>query len=338
MRSRVIVAGRGGPDVLELVERDAPSPEPGQVRIAVEAAGVAYGDVMRRRGLLGPGRQFTPGYDVVGRIDATGPGVDQALTGERVAAMMPRVGTGGYADHVCVPAERIAAVPPGVAPDAAVCLGLNYITALQMLRRALGRDWSGKRILVHGAGGGVGTALLDLGRAADLQMIGTASPAKHDLVRAAGATPIDYRSEDFVARVAELTIEGVDAAFDGIGGENLRRSYRTLAPRGTLVAFGVSSANGLAGVAGWLGRLAVLKLRPDHRRVLLYLITVSRGAGWRQCRDDWAELLDRCARGELHPVVGARVPLAEATRAHQLLESAAVPGKIVLTGAGWAGE
>jgi NADPH:quinone reductase-like Zn-dependent oxidoreductase len=335
MRSRMILAGHGGPEVLEVVERDAPAPARGEVRIAVEAAGVAYGDVMRRRGLLGPGRRFIPGYDVVGRIDMVGDGADEGLVGARVAAMMPRVGSGGYADHTCVPAERIARVPPGVAADAAVCLGLNYITALQMMRRALGSDLAGKRVLIHGAAGGVGTALLDLGRAAGLRMIGRALHGKEEVVRAAGARWINSWGEDFVARVTELTGDGVDAVFDGIGGDNLSRSYRTLRPGGALVAFGVSSASGMAGMAGWLARIVALKLRPGRRRVHLYLITVSRGAGWRQCRDDWADLLARCARGELRPIVGARIPLAEAARAHELLERRALAGKIVLTAASW---
>lgn len=331
MRSRLVVtAGRGGPEVLEVIEREAPVPGRGQVRIAVETAGVAYGDVMRRRGLFAPRRRFTPGYDVVGLVDAVGDGADGALVGGRVAAMMPSAGNGGYADHVCVPAERIVPVPQGVAADVAICLGLNYISAHQMIHRLL-RLQSGQRVLIHGAGGGVGSALSDLGRAAGLVMFGTASAAKHDLVRAAGAVPIDYRSEDFVARIADLTGDGVDAVFDGIGGDHLRRSYRALRPGGTLVSFGVSGARGWRGVLTSLRVMAALRLRPDGRRVRLYLITASRGAGWRNCRDDWGQLLDRHARGELHPIIGARIPLAEVRRAHRLLDEAAVAGKILLT-------
>jgi len=330
VKSRVVVSrGRGGPEVLEVIERELPAPGPGQVRVAVEAAGVAFGDVMRRRGVLAPRRAFTPGYDVVGVVDQAGAGVD-AIPGRRVAVLMPKPGSGGYAEHVVVPADRLVAVPDGVDADVAVALGLNYVTAYQLIHRFVGLR-PGQRILVHGAAGGVGSALLDVGRAAGLEMFGTASSGKHDLVRRFGATPIDYRSEDFVARMAELAGGGVDAVFDGIGGGHLRRSFRVLGRRGTLVSFGVSGARGLGGLLAEAGVFVALKLRPDRKRVRLYLITVSRGASWRHCRDDWGALLALYQQGRLEPVIGARVPLGEVRRAHQLIDDAAVAGKIVLT-------
>ncbi|MCA9523975.1 MAG: zinc-binding dehydrogenase, partial [Myxococcales bacterium] len=248
----VLVRGRGGPDVLHVVQREVPTPRSKAVRIRVEAAGVAFGDVMRRRGVLAPPGAFTPGYDVVGVIDAVGETVSGDWLGRRVAAMMPSVGLGGYADHVCVPADRLARVPDGVPPAEAVALGLNYITAYQLLHR-FSPVRAGQRILIHGAAGGVGTALLELGEKLGLEMYGTASSAKHDLVRERGGVPIDYRSEDFVSRVAELTHGGgVDVVFDSIGGAHLRRSYQTLRPRGTLVSFGVSGDLS----RGWLGVIA----------------------------------------------------------------------------------
>lgn len=338
MKSRVVlVEGRGGPEVLHVVEREAPAAGRGEVRIAVEVAGVAYGDVVRRRGVMAPGRPFTPGYDVVGKIDALGEGADPALLGRRAGVLMPRVGFGGYADHVCVPAERLVLVPDGVEPDAAVCLGLNYITAHQLVAR-VARLRAGQRMLVHGAAGGVGSALLDVGRQRGLVMFGTASAGKQDFVREHGAEPIDYRAQDFVARIAELTAKpsgdaGVDAVFDGIGGAHLKRSHKTLAPGGTLVWFGISGdlERGLRGMLANAAAFVGLKLRPDGKRVRFYGITVTPGSGWRHCRDDWAELLAQHARGELHPVIGARVPLAEVRRAHELIDGAKVLGKIVLT-------
>ena len=332
---KVVVTAAGGPEVLQVVDTDAPSPRRGQVRIRVHAAGVAFGDVMRRRGVLAPRRPFTPGYDVAGVVDAIGAGVHGVDLGDRVAAMMPKAGIGGYADHACVPARRLARVPDSVDFDEAVCLGLNYITAYQLIHRFVNLD-AGQRILVHGAAGGVGTALLDLGRLAGLEMYGTASAPKHDLVRERGATPIDYRSEDFVERVAELTRgQGVDAVYDGIGGEHLRRSYQTLRRGGTLVSFGVSGDvdRGLRGVVGGMGAFLRLKLRWDRRRVRLYMITVSRGAWPSRCSADWETLLGLRAEGKLNPIVGARVPLADVSRAHELLDRAAVVGKIVLTNA-----
>jgi NADPH:quinone reductase len=326
-----MVTGRGGPEVLDLVRVDTPTPRPREVRIAVAAAGVAFGDVMRRRGMLAPRRPFTPGYDVTGVVEDVGRDADRALIGRTVAAMMPKPGIGGYAQHVCVPAERLVEVPDGVDPADVVALGLNYITAYQLVHRFVPLR-AGQRVLIHGAAGGVGSALLDIGRAAGLTMYGTASSGKHDFVRNYGATPIDYRGEDFVERMADLEPGGVDAIFDPIGGRHLARSYRALARRGTLVAFGVSGDidRGLLGVAAGMLRLAALKLRPG-RHVRLYLITMSRGTGWRHCRDDWATLLAMHRRNELSPVVGARIPFADVRRAHELIDGAKVTGKIVLT-------
>ncbi|MCC6620150.1 MAG: zinc-binding dehydrogenase [Deltaproteobacteria bacterium] len=327
----VMVTGRGGPDVLEVVERAAPSPGRGAVRIAVEAAGVAFGDVMRRRGMLAPRPPFTPGYDVVGRVEAVGQGAEPALVGRRVAAMMPKVGFGGYADHVVVPVARLVQVPDGVDPVDAVCLGLNYITAYQLLHRIVPLG-PGKRALIHGAAGGVGTALMDLGQRLGVELYGTASAGKHALLRERGATPIDYRSEDFVQRIAELTGDGVDAVFDSVGGAHLRRSYRTLRRGGTLVSFGLTgdSDRGWRGMLSQAGIYLGLKLRFDRIRLRLYMITATPGTGWRRCRQDWAALLTQHARGELAPLVGARVPLADVRHAHELVDGARVTGKVVL--------
>jgi NADPH:quinone reductase-like Zn-dependent oxidoreductase len=246
--------------------------------------------------------------------------------------LMPTPGVGGYAEHVCVPAARLVLVPDGVDTVEALALGLNYVTAYQLLERIVPLA-PGARVLVHGAAGGVGTALLDLARRRGLVVYGTASAGKHELVRSYGATPIDYRSEDFVARVRELTGgAGVDAVFDPIGGAHLRRSNETLRPGGTLVSFGASGdlERGLVGVLGGVASYLRLKLRADGRRRRMYLITLTRGTSWRHCRDDWTALLSLRARDEVHPLVGARVPFAEARRAHQLIDAAAVSGKIVL--------
>ena len=315
-----------------MVEGPVPRPRRRQVRIRVRAAGVAFGDVMRRRGILAPRRPFTPGYDVAGVVDAIGANVSGWRAGDRVACMMPRTGIGGYADHVCVPASRLVRVPNSVPADEAVSLGLNYITAYQMLHRLVALR-AGQRILVHGAAGGVGSALLELGGLLGLEMYGTASSRKHDLVRERGAVPIDYRNEDFVARIAELCGDGIDAVYDGIGGEHLEESYRTLRSGGTLVAFGISGDldRGLPAVIASISLYLRLKLRRDHRHARLYGIGASPQAWPANCRSDWQTVLGLRVRGLLAPVIGARIPLDEVARAHDLLDRAAVMGKIVLT-------
>ena len=332
MSRRVLVAKRGGPSVLEVRSQDLPNPGSGQVRIRVHRAGVAYGDVMRRKGVLAPPWSFTPGYDVVGVVDGLGSGVQDVQVGARVASMMPGPGFGGYADHVCVKTARLVSIPDEVTDDTAIALGLNYITARQLIHRFVDLK-PGQSALVHGAAGGVGTALLDLGHRHGLTLYGTASKGKHDHLRARDCIPIDYRSEDFVARIADLTEAGVDAVFDGIGGAHLAQSYQTLGEGGTLVSFGISGdvEKGLIGVAVGVSTFARLKLKMDGKRVCMYNITASKGTSPAHCRDDWQHLLGMAARGELAPVIGAVVPLDEVAKAHDLMDRAAVRGKVILS-------
>jgi NADPH:quinone reductase-like Zn-dependent oxidoreductase len=201
-----------------------------------------------------------------------------------------------------------------------------------MLHRSA-RVKNGERILVHGAAGGVGTALLQLGKEAGLEMYGTASRRKHELVSGLGATPIDYRSEDFLRGIRSLTGDGVDAVFDGIGGANLSRSYSTLRKGGRLVSFGFVGAvkGGRIEVPLSFARLFLFKLIPDGKKALFYGDTprfVEKDNAW--YRETLTALLSLLAEGKIKPVVGERIPLVEAARAHELMEKAAVSGKIVL--------
>lgn len=329
---RVVVREAGGPEVLVLEEVSLPEPSRGAVRLAVETIGVAFGDIMRRKGVLAPRGAFTPGYDVVGVVEAVGNGVSEDLLGQRVASLLPGPGLGAYASHVTAPASRLAPVPEGLDSETAVALGLNYITAWQLLTRVSPRS-EGDVVLVHGAAGGVGTAVLDLGQHLGLRVIGTASAAKHERVRARGGEPIDYKTEDFVARTRELTEgHGADLVIDGIGGAHLRRSYAALAEGGTLIALGVSGDvdQGLAGVVKGLSHMLSLKLRWDGRGVNNYGIGVSPACGPRACRDDFEALMALGAQGALSPELGCVLPLAEVAEAHRRMEAREVVGKVVL--------
>jgi NADPH:quinone reductase-like Zn-dependent oxidoreductase len=207
-----------------------------------------------------------------------------------------------------------------------VALVLNYVTAWQMLHR-VAKCQRGQRILVHGAAGGVGTALLQLGKLAGLELYGTASGGKHELVRQLGAEPIDYQREDFVARLQELTGDGVDAVFDPIGGKHLARSHRVVRRGGILVSYGVSSMLEQGTKAALLMMLLTnwYKLLPDGRRSAFYGIRDQV-----TIREDLVRLIELCHAGQLEPIIGARLPLSEARRAHELIEQRAVCGKIVL--------
>ncbi len=332
----VVISKRGGPDVLRLVEAPLPEPADGEVRVKIAACGVAFADVLMREGLYPgvPRPPFAPGYDVVGTVDALGPSVRDVAVGQRVVALTK---LGGYADYVCVPAASLVRAPDGVDDAEAVALVLNFLTAYQMIHRCA-RLVAGERVLIHGAGGGVGDALLQLGKLAGLQMYGTASRAKHEAIRALGATPIDYRAEDFVARIGELTGDGVDAVFDPVGGTQWKRSFACLRVGGMLIGYGFSSATVKGrrslskAAAGWLGmpRFQLLELMDETRSVMGYNVTVMKAARPEWYREDLSALLALLADGKLRPLVAERIPLAEAARAHQLLDDAAVAGKLVL--------
>jgi NADPH:quinone reductase-like Zn-dependent oxidoreductase len=330
---RVVVTRHGGPEVLQVVEEDLPGPGSGEVRVRVLAAGISAYDLMHRRSGSLPGAPrlpYTPGEDIVGVVDKLGEGVSIVEPGQRVAGY-PR--GGGYAEFICLPASELVPIPEGVDPAQAVCLVANYLTAYLMLHRTAGIR-SGERILVHGAAGGVGSALLELGKVAGLEMYGTASRYNHELVSALGATPIDYRTEDFVERIRSLTSDGVDAVFDPIGGaRQLWRSYRALRQGGRLLWFGVAATkdSGLRIIPLTLLMVFLLKLFPGGKQTPL----TPNLAEFAPAHPDWyretlAELLDLLAAGEIKPVVAERFPLAEAARAHELLERGGYAGKVVL--------
>lgn len=334
MNHRIVVSKHGGPEVLHVVEEATPEPGAGQVRLRVEAAGVsAYDLMLRRSGGSIPGTPripYTPGEDVVGVVDACGEGILDMAPGERVTAYT--LG-GGYAEYVCVPANNVVSVPSGIDAAQAVCVIVNYLTAyLAMHETAHVRQ--GERVLVHGAAGGVGSALLDLGRVAGLEMYGTASKRNHDFVSEHHAVPIDYRSQDFVKRIRDLVGEGVDVVFDPIGGaRQILRSYRALSSTGRLVWFGMAAAkkSGARVIPYTLLMLGLLKLVPGRRQAPL----MPALGDFIDAHPDWypkaqTELLDMLQAGELDPVVAERVPLLEAHRAHEILERGGHSGKVVL--------
>jgi NADPH2:quinone reductase len=329
---RVVITEYGGPEVLHVVEEPSlPEPEPGEVRVRVLATSAAFTDTMIREGNY-PGIKeklpFSLGYDMVGEIDALGEGVTGLSVGQRVAELTV---TGAYTEFLCLPAGRLVPVPEDLDPAEAVSLVLSYVTAYQMLHR-LAKIRVGQRILIHGAGGAVGTAMLQLGGRLDLEMYGTASAPKHGLVEALGGIPIDYKREDFVTRVLEATDDGVDAAFDGIGGGYFKRSFRTLRQKGTLVAFGFYSpwTEGGGSVPLDFARLTLWNLLPNGRSTAFYSIASWRNKHPDWFRDDLTTLFDLLGRDRISPAIADRMPLTAAADAHARVDRAGVQGKIVL--------
>src|SRR5215470_10335860 len=220
--TRIIVTQYGGPDALRVVEEECPEPKDGEVRVRVLAAGVSLPDLLMREGVHPekPPLPFTPGWDLIGVVDRLGKGVSGIEPGQIIAALPI---SGAYAEFVCLPQRELVPVPCGLDAAEAVSLVLNYITAYQMLHHSA-KVKAGQRVLIHGAAGGVGSALLQLGRLAGLETYGTCSSQSASAVSGMGAIPIDYQQQDFVKEIHRLTSEGVDIVFDGIGGSNLWRS------------------------------------------------------------------------------------------------------------------
>ena len=333
---RVVIANKGGPEVLRIVEEQVPEPGAGDVRVRILAAGVAYPDLLMREGihpLEAPHGPFTPGWDLVGVVDRVGDGVLGLERGQMVAAMPV---CGGYAEFICLPQEELVPVPAGLDPAESVSLPLNYVTAYQMLHRSA-RVAPRQRVLIGGAAGGVGTALLQLGRLVPLEMYGTASKRKHPTVSNLGGTPIDYQHFDFVEEIRRLTGDGVDVVFDSVGGTHLWRSLKALRAGGKVVAYGTLGGglagglrNRLRGLAsiGW--PVAVSFLVSGRERILIYSIQRLKRRRLDWFREDLTALLDLLRRGSIKPIIAERIPLVEVRRAHELLASGSVTGKIVL--------
>jgi NADPH2:quinone reductase len=268
---RILVTQYGGPEQLRVIEEDCPEPGEGEARVRVLAAGVSLPDLMMREGIHPetPKLPFTPGWDLVGVVDRLGAGVSGFGEGQIVAALPI---SGAYAEYVCLPQAELVPLPPGVDAAQAVSLVLNYITAYQMLHRA-SKVRAGQRVLIHGASGGVGSALLELGRLAGLEMYGTCSSRGAAVVSNLGGLPIDYQNQDFVKEIRRRTGEGVDVVFDSLGGTHIWRSRKALRPGGKVVAYGLTAS--LRG-----GRLASGRSGGRHRFRALAIFGVYIVAGW----------------------------------------------------------
>ena len=342
---RVVVDHYGGPEVLKVVEEDAPRPGPGEVRVRVLAAGVSFTDALIRAGtyLGGPKPPFTPGYELVGVVEELGLGCERLREGDRVGALTVY---GADAERVCVEEKYAVAVPEDLDPAEVVSLIFPYMTAYQMLHRTA-RVTSGETVLVHGAAGRVGTAALELGAVAGLRLIGTCSARDKAAVEGLGAVAIDYRNEDFLARVRELTGgKGVDVVLDGIGGRVSLRSFRALRvgdqimgdPGGRLVMIGnyntmVQGRKSWRGWLEWWPATAITWLwgtLSPRRRVMGYRVQKLRIPHQDWFAEDFQVLLELLREDKIHPVVAERLPFSEARHAHEMLESSAAKGKLVL--------
>lgn len=336
---QVWISKAGPPDVLQVRHAPEPQPGPGQVRVIVEAIGVNFADIVGRLGVYpdAPRIPFVPGFEVAGRIDAVGSGVDPTRVGQDVLALTR---FGGYSELICVPATHALPRPPTLTAEEAAAFPVAALTAYAALE-ALARVREGDRVLIHAAAGGVGLMAVDIARLHGATIFGTASATKHDFLRQRGVHyPVDYRQHDFVREVLRLTDgEGVDIALDSIGGRSWMRSYRALAPAGRLVICGVTAlAPGLR--RSWWGLLRFalgvpwlalnpVRLANDTRGVL----GVNLGRLWSHetLLRAWAEqVLAYQQAGHLRVHVDRVFPLEEAAAAHRYIQERRNVGKVVL--------
>lgn len=329
----------GPPGVLELREARDPLPERDQVRIRVEASGVNFADVMGRMGIYPdlPRMPCVPGYEVAGQVDAVGEDVGTDWIGRDVIALTR---FGGYADVVCVPEIQTFTRPEGMSAPQGASLPVNYLTAW-LLVEVMGSLHGDETVLVHSAGGGVGIAAIQLARHIGATVIGTASAGKHDFLRSIGVEhPIDYRSEDFEKRVAEITYErGVELALDAVGGASFRKSYRCLAPTGRLGMFGFSTAASGKTRSRWSllrGALGMPWFRfnpPALMSANKGVFGVNLGHLWDESPRvaQWMEALLSLARqGTIDPVIAASFPFEQAAEAHAFIQDRKNTGKVLL--------
>jgi NADPH2:quinone reductase len=277
---------------------------------------------------------------MVGVVDRLGNAVSGIEPGQIVAALPIH---GAYAEFVCLPQRELVPVPSGLDAAEAVSLVLNYITAYQMLHRSA-KVRAGQRALIHGAAGGVGTALLQLGRLAGLEMYGTCSSRSAPAVTDLGCIPIDYEHQDFAKGIHRLTGDGVDVVFDPIGGTHLWHSRRALRPGGRVVGYGLrSSLRGEGLASGRPGRRQRFRgsaifglyiaggwLLPGRKRVVPYSIQTLKRLKPEFFRQDLIALFDLLRQKKIKPFIARRFPLTEARHAQELLARGGVTGKIVL--------
>ena len=337
--TEVVMPSIGEPESLRLSTRDLPPPGPGQALIRVEATGISFAEQQMRRGKYydQPRFPFVPGYDLVGIVEQLGedPPPAAPAAGQRVAALTK---TGAWADRVLLDAADLVPVPAGVEPGQAETVIVNGVTAWRMLHRSA-RVRAGQTVVVLGAGGGVGSTLVQLARLAGARVIGVVGPAQLDRVRDLGAVPVNYRGEDVPRRVRELAPGGVAAVFDHVGGPGIIDSWRMLARGGTLVAYGTAATRDAPGnsrlpVLRLIARLTAWNLLPNGRRATFFNVWAGharhRDRYREELRHDLGHVFALLAAGKISAQIAGEFPLEQAAAALRHAESGGLTGKVVL--------
>jgi len=317
----------GGPELLEARDLPLRQPGPGELRVRVRACGLGATDLTVLSGNypFAPRLPIVGGYEIAGEVEAIGEGVKGFHIGQRVAALTVY---GGFAEKITREARYFVPIPDGVSDVEAASLVLNYVTAWQMIHR-VARPQAGASALVTAAGGGVGTALLQLLKLAGVKAYGTASPPKHDRIKSLGGIPINSRSAPIDRLLRAREADGVDVAFDALGGPSVAACLRAVRHGGTVVGYGFMAAE---------TRFALLRMffdvfigsRLRGRRGAFYGITMRYRKDPKPFLEDLPKIFALVAERRIKPVIAAVVPLAEVRSALMRLASGSVTGKIVL--------
>jgi synaptic vesicle membrane protein VAT-1 len=334
---QIVTTKNGGIEVLEVQQKPDPNPGPGEVVVNVRAAGLNFADILARQGLYpdGPPKPCVMGYEVAGVVDSVGADADSSLVGKAVIAMTR---FGGQSEKVVVQQKQLFAKPDSLSFEQAAAVPVNYLTAWALLV-VMGGLRKGESVLIHNAGGGVGIAALDIAKHIGATTYGTASPGKHEFLRARGLDhPIDYRNQDWLPALKQMTNNrGVELIIDPIGGGHWKKSYAGLRTTGRLGMFGVStaSANGLKGklkmvkAAAQMPRFHPLSLLSRNRGVF----GLNLGHMWHEPEKvaEWVqEIMQGINEGWTQPFVDKAFPFDQAGEAHRYMEERKNTGKVVL--------
>ena len=335
----LVITEHGPPEVLKVLERPEPVAGPGEVRIAVKAAGLNFSDLLARVGMYpdAPKPPCVIGYEVAGDVESVGEGVESVKPGDRVISGSR---FGGQAELVVAAEGNIVPLPDDWSYEKGAALPVVYSTAYAGMIR-YGNVHSGERVLIHAAAGGVGIAATQIGKHLGAELFGTASASKHDAIREQGIEhAIDYHSQDVVKEIRRITgaKRPLDLVMDAIGGNSLRRSYSLLRAGGRLVAFGISEGGG--GERREIGKalkmfattpiVPVLMMMRDSKSVIgLNMLTIWDEHG---SLDEFiTPLVDLMENGVIDPVVSEAFPLEKAADAHRYMGERKNIGKVVLT-------
>jgi synaptic vesicle membrane protein VAT-1 len=334
---QIVTTGNGGVDVLRVEEKPDPQPAKGQVVIRVKAAGLNFADILARQGLYpdAPKKPCVLGYEVAGVVESVGAEVEQSLIGKAVVALTHFE---GQSEMIAVESTQIFEKPESLSFEQGAAIPVNYLTAYALLA-VMGSLQPGEAVLIHNAGGGVGLAALDIAKRLSATTYGTASPSKHEFLRARGLDhPIDYRNQDWLPTLMHMTKgRGVELVIDAIGGGNWKKSYQALRSTGRLGMFGVSSASA-TGLKGKWGLVKVAWQTPWFHPFGIIsknkgVFGLNLGHMWHE-REKVAEwmrsLLDGVNEGWVRPHVDKAFPFDQVGEAHAYIEARKNIGKVVL--------